>query len=1067
MTRSRHLRIIVFFICYLLIIPSLATWLIHNDFFEPASAQLLPTNVSQLPIKVSHSRGGETWKLPDGNYIFKAGGDAPTQTWDASISDWVPYKLSTGDSSRGSLSLDSPSLDSLEVQSGMISSIFNSTNTLCPVDHFDANMTKHTTCEITKLMREEAGLFQEVNKTLISRDVIVNQVPVQEDVGGFTVMDTRNDVVVTETYSTPDGIFTIEYLYEEGRPLKHTFTFSATKADDYRLYHEFSFSEDLKMKSRSTNNTETEREIEVEIKEGRVLVKKNNATVLDNVTTTTLEKPTEGDLLRSIIIENASGLPLMIEQISPSVNDTAWDNFVGVFVDATSFPISLEMRYGNYTLSEGEKFVLDPDTFTSNNPTEDGYVTDTYVVSCQSGKLKDTSTLLLMWVASSYGACQRIFIQWDITSIPDSADVTNVEVGFDVGFSVDTQCDFMEMDIEPNTASAATIFTDIGDGDRFVYSDWTCSSAGNNKLVDLGTTADADVEAQLSANWWAVGIKQTLEAQHKTRKLILMGEEHQSATPKPTLTVTYTNVATQPITLTKHAGGSTASWTVSGCNVTPTSHSGTGTTNFTADPLCTLTVSRSNSGTERWVFSDGTASWTFGTCSTSSTTCTGLSKTYYDQHQKALQCSGVDSTSNCSATFDQFGASATNTQAGGSTVTRWVDDTGTLSLAQVITADSNTRFITYGTRSFRVINDTPVSVTFVKEHNPINFQCLGDGSFIPSSQCSETIQLSNSTSITDPDTSTWLISGPATITKSTWNSIDVLPNTDTLDITSTTLTKNYMVNVYKEAYNRFEIGVQNGIISNISYNEPDSELTFTANAPGTKTIGFEHVTTFIDKAPIVITLNGTSTPFMFADSFSSSTSYFSSSTDSFSIINVLARWTVGAGPGLPFTPSGGGGSGAQGSGAQLIEDTISPFAVTIDSNAISLNAGTLKGFQIVFRWEGSSLITVESVTTLLQPEWFEIKTPLPALARASEDGENVAAVDMTVSVPLRSQLGRYQVPFFIHGTIEGVPVQGTEIIDIVVAQRRGEVVDIPLFIIAGVIGAIIIGGTITRIRRKI
>ncbi len=183
------------------------------------------------------------------------------------------------------------------------------------------------------------------------------------------------------------------------------------------------------------------------------------------------------------------------------------------------------------------------DTYTSDNPTVDGDVTDNDSDSgCNAGDEKITSNTSLRVSRGNYiVACTRAFVQWDITSIPDRADVTNVQFGFQItGPNNSSGCDFKEMDTEPDQASAATIFTDIGDGTTFINSDTTCDTQGSNKLVDLGVAADADVEAQLSADWWAVGIKQDNESTIANMYTYFRSEEYTTATPRPTLTVTYT-----------------------------------------------------------------------------------------------------------------------------------------------------------------------------------------------------------------------------------------------------------------------------------------------------------------------------------------------------------------------------------------------------------------------------------------------------------------------------------------------------------------------------------------------
>ena len=218
-----------------------------------------------------------------------------------------------------------------------------------------------------------------------------------------------------------------------------------------------------------------------------------------------------------------------------------------------SIKINNNVMKFRYNLGEGGIDFKHADTYTANNPTVDGTVFSSYTVNgCTTGSVVGTSGQVLQaWSDDGRPTCRRIFIQWDITSIPDRADVTNVQIGFDVK-SVDSSsgCDFMEMNTEnaeSTHADAQAILNDIGDGTVFLNSDTTCDTVGNNKLVDLGATADADVEAQLSANWWAVGVKQDDERRGLEHKSSWESEESTNANPNPTLTVTFTIPNRPPI----------------------------------------------------------------------------------------------------------------------------------------------------------------------------------------------------------------------------------------------------------------------------------------------------------------------------------------------------------------------------------------------------------------------------------------------------------------------------------------------------------------------------------------
>jgi hypothetical protein len=107
----------------------------------------------------------------------------------------------------------------------------------------------------------------------------------------------------------------------------------------------------------------------------------------------------------------------------------------------------------------------------------------------------------------STGGCTFSSFRWNIAPIPDDATITDVLLRYDVTNVVNSiNCDFNEINTYPTSASFSAHFTDIIDGTNFVSNDSGCTTVSNDKSLDLGTSADADVTAQLSTNWWAVGM---------------------------------------------------------------------------------------------------------------------------------------------------------------------------------------------------------------------------------------------------------------------------------------------------------------------------------------------------------------------------------------------------------------------------------------------------------------------------------------------------------------------------------------------------------------------------------
>ena len=209
------------------------------------------------------------------------------------------------------------------------------------------------------------------------------------------------------------------------------------------------------------------------------------------------------------------------------------------------------------TLDKNEKAVIDP-TFSSNNPTLDMYIATNVAAgaACPSASWTKVNTTIVNTEAASDGAggdCSRGYFEWDISSIPDNAVVSDTDFKFDVQSVASARnCDYMEINNKASTTSAANVWTDIGDGTVFVNNDATCTTAGNDKLIDLGASADTDVMAHLSSalDWWAVGTKLESESRdassHNSR---IVDESGTSPTPAPTLEIVYVGTPDAPTNL--------------------------------------------------------------------------------------------------------------------------------------------------------------------------------------------------------------------------------------------------------------------------------------------------------------------------------------------------------------------------------------------------------------------------------------------------------------------------------------------------------------------------------------
>ncbi|MBA7687937.1 hypothetical protein ES703_96411 [subsurface metagenome] len=178
-----------------------------------------------------------------------------------------------------------------------------------------------------------------------------------------------------------------------------------------------------------------------------------------------------------------------------------------------------------------------PQSASLSDPIEDGYIKRDVEVG---GYERDTTSFLIAgrfeWFAEK--DINRVYIEWDISSIPDSATITNVVFKYH-GDSHQIDCHIHEMmGTRPSTASDAAVYLEAGTGT--VYAGPAGFPVeGTDKEVDLGASADADLEYQLThGDWFAIGIQSDDESQKKLSKI--RSEEDAGATPKPTLFIEYT-----------------------------------------------------------------------------------------------------------------------------------------------------------------------------------------------------------------------------------------------------------------------------------------------------------------------------------------------------------------------------------------------------------------------------------------------------------------------------------------------------------------------------------------------
>ena len=234
------------------------------------------------------------------------------------------------------------------------------------------------------------------------------------------------------------------------------------------------------------------------------------------------------------------------------------------------YKVNLDYANGN----DGVPFVgyleIDP-TFTQSSPL-DGYVQDgtpssDNVCSASDGN-KISNTQLYVGVNDSdtnYQECWFSYIETDISSIDDTAIITNVQVTLNNGGSTSARGDdYVALEAVRTTDSASALFIQIDTSATVFLNDYTgCDVTGLCSNIDLGADADTDVQDHLSVDYWGFGIRPDNKILDSTTAHTNIFDS-KTGTTVPVITITYTiPTAPQPPTSLTTATGIplVTSWT--------------------------------------------------------------------------------------------------------------------------------------------------------------------------------------------------------------------------------------------------------------------------------------------------------------------------------------------------------------------------------------------------------------------------------------------------------------------------------------------------------------------------
>ena len=332
------------------------------------------------------------------------------------------------------------------------------------------------------------------------------------------IIETENSIEISGTKSSAAGIFKVRYVKEIGQPLKTILEATNLTA----------------LTDRRFGVTQTQ-------SIPQVITFAGQQRDLANHIGQTFD--------RTWLVNNKGNLLEFSHDLKFSVID-AWDNIESITVNSVSNGVaSVSFNYLRNTpiLLPNETLVIDP-TYSSNNPTTDGFLDDASdndtcdAAPASVTKTDGTSDLEVVIYEGAIAAdCQRSYFDYNISSILDVAIITDVDFTIDVkAVNTARNSDIVSLDTVRASDAGTTIWNKLSTGTVLVSNNAFTTTAADNVSIDLGTTADSEVQAKLTSDFYTFGIKYTDESYDNARhQTDIAGEEDAGATPKPTLTIVY------------------------------------------------------------------------------------------------------------------------------------------------------------------------------------------------------------------------------------------------------------------------------------------------------------------------------------------------------------------------------------------------------------------------------------------------------------------------------------------------------------------------------------------------
>jgi len=198
-----------------------------------------------------------------------------------------------------------------------------------------------------------------------------------------------------------------------------------------------------------------------------------------------------------------------------------FDKLSNIDIERVGSQIKQTVRYyESDILLLGNEFVVDPTFGYSDSSWARRINTNAITGTSCGSSTYVTTTSVVDRVFSPETAdsnnCMRSSQEWDITSISDSATITDTKLKINPStIQGSVTCTYSSIETQPSTLSASALWTDVADGTAFLSNDSSCGTASSANL-DLGSSADSDLEANLGADWWAIGVKVHAEEPRNT-----------------------------------------------------------------------------------------------------------------------------------------------------------------------------------------------------------------------------------------------------------------------------------------------------------------------------------------------------------------------------------------------------------------------------------------------------------------------------------------------------------------------------------------------------------------------